>query len=398
MTLSPDSLRGNWSYPTSIRFGVGRIAELAEACRVSGIKRPLLVTDPGLAGSDMVRAAIEANKKAKVPTGLFSDLQGNPVAKNVADGIAAYREGGHDGVIAFGGGSALDTGKVIAFMTGQSRPMWDFEDIGDWWTRADPAGIAPVIAVPTTAGTGSEVGRAGVITDEATHTKKIIFHPKMMPVIVITDPALMVGLPAHLTAATGMDALAHNLEAYCAPSYHPIAEGIALEGMRLVKEHLAAAVADGKNLTSRAQMAAAASMGAIAFQKGLGAIHALSHPVGAVYNAHHGLTNAVFMPYVLSFNRAAIADKAARIGRYLDLKKPGLDGLVEWVLALRREIGIPHSLADLKVGAGLKIDAARFDELAAMAAVDPTAGSNPVKVGPAELKRLYENAFAGRVE
>jgi alcohol dehydrogenase class IV len=389
--LTPETLRGNWSYPTSIRFGVGRIAELADACKAVGIKRPLLVTDPGLAGMAMIRDAVAANQKAGVPTSVFSELRGNPVAKNVEDGIAVLRAGKHDGVIAFGGGSALDTGKVIAFMAGQTRPMWDFEDIGDWWTRANPAGIAPIIAVPTTAGTGSEVGRAGVITDESTHTKKIIFHPKMMPAIVIMDPALMVGLPAHLTAATGMDALAHNLEAYCAPAYHPMADGIALEGMRLVKEWLPVAVADGKNLVARAQMAVAASMGATAFQKGLGAIHSLSHPVGSVYDAHHGLTNAVFMPYVLAFNRSAIAEKAERVGRYLDLAKPGLDGLIDWVLELRKTIGIPHTLAGLKVGPE------RFDELAAMAAVDPTAGSNPVKVGPAELKGLYENALAGRI-
>ncbi len=389
--LAPETLRGNWNYPTSVRFGVGRIAELADACKAVGIKRPLLVTDPGLAGMAMVRNAVAANEKAGVPTAIFADLRGNPVARNVEDGIAVLRRGHHDGVIAFGGGSALDTGKVIAFMAGQTRPMWDFEDIGEWWTRADPAGIAPIIAVPTTAGTGSEVGRAGVITDEATHTKKIIFHPKMMPAIVITDPALMVGLPPHLTAATGMDALAHNLEAYCAPAYHPMADGIALEGMRLIKEWLPTAVADGKNLVARAQMAVAASMGATAFQKGLGAIHSLSHPVGSIYDAHHGLTNAVFMPYVLAFNRSAITEKAERLGRYLDLKKPGLAGLIDWVLELRQTIGIPHTLAGLKVGPE------RFDELAAMAAVDPTASSNPVKVGPTELKGLYENALTGRV-
>jgi len=389
--LTPETLCGNWNYPTSIRFGVGRIAELAEACQAVGIKRPLLVTDPGLAGMAMIRDAVAANEKAGVPTAVFSDLRGNPVAKNVEDGIAVLRAGKHDGVIAFGGGSALDTGKVIAFMAGQTRPMWDFEDVGDWWTRANPAGIAPIVAVPTTAGTGSEGGRAGVITDETTHTKKIIFHPKMMPVIVISDPALMVGLPPHLTAATGMDALAHNLEAYCAPAYHPMADGIALEGMRLVKEWLPVAVADGKNLVARAQMSIAASMGATAFQKGLGAIHSLSHPVGSIYDAHHGLTNAVFMPYVLEFNRSAIAEKAERVGRYLDLKKPGLDGLIDWVLELRKAIGIPHTLAGLKVGPE------RFDELAAMAAVDPTAGSNPVTVGPKELKGLYENALAGRL-
>jgi alcohol dehydrogenase class IV len=290
-------------------------------------------------------------------------------------------------VVAFGGGSALDTGKVVAFMAGQDRPMWDFEDIGDWWTRARPEGIAPVIAVPTTAGTGSEVGRAGVITDEATHRKKIIFHPKMMPAIVIADPALTLGLPPPVTAATGMDALAHNLEAYCAPGFHPLADGIAAEGVRLVKEWLPRAVRQGGDLAARAHMMAAASMGATAFQKGLGAIHALSHPVGALYDTHHGLTNAVFMPYVLAFNRPAIADRLARLAAYI-----GVADLIDWVLELRREVGVPHTLAELGVGTE------RLDELAAMAAEDPTAGGNPVAVGPAELRRLYEDALAGRVD
>jgi alcohol dehydrogenase class IV len=326
-----------------------------------------------------------------VPTAVFSDIRGNPVARNVEDGLGVYRKGKHDGVIAFGGGSALDTGKVIAFMAGQTRPMWDFEDVGDWWTRADPAGIAPVIAVPTTAGTGSEVGRAGVIIDEATHTKKIIFHPKMLPVTVITDPALMTGLPPHLTAATGMDALAHNLEAYCAPGNHPMADGIAVEGIRLVKEWLPTAVKEGGNLVARAQMAAAASMGAVAFQKGLGAIHALSHPVGALYDTHHGLTNAVFMPYVVTYNWPFIGDRMARLARYLNLGNTSLDGFIDWILKLRQEIGIPHRLCDLGVGDD------RLDELAEMAAKDPTAGGNPVKVGPAELRRLYQNALDGRL-
>jgi alcohol dehydrogenase class IV len=385
------SLRANWNYPTAIRFGVGRIAELADSCQAAGIRRPLLVTDPGLAGAAMVRDAVAANAKAGVPTAVFSKLRGNPVAQNVEDGLAAFRAGKHDGVIAFGGGSALDTGKVIAFMVGQDRPMWDFEDIGDWWTRAKPAGIAPIVAVPTTAGTGSEVGRAGVITDETTHTKKIIFHPKMMPAVVIADPALTAGLPAHVTAATGMDALAHNLEAYCAPGFHPMADGIALEGMRLVKDWLPAAVRDGGNLAARAHMMVAASMGAVAFQKGLGAIHSLSHPVGSVYDTHHGLTNAVFMPYVLAFNRSAIAAKMARAAAYLGLADASLDGIIEWVLQLREAIGIPHTLGGLKVGPE------RIDELAEMAAQDPTAGSNPVKVGAAEMKELYRRALAGEV-
>ena len=389
--MNLDALRGNWNYPTSVRFGVGRVSELAEACRAVGMKRPLLVTDPGLAKLSIVADAVAANRAAGVPTAVFSDIRSNPVAKNVEDGLRVLREGKHDGVVAFGGGSALDAGKVIAFMSGQTRPMWDFEDVGDWWTRADPAGIAPIVAVPTTAGTGSEVGRAGVITDESTHTKKIIFHPKMMPAIVITDPALMAGLSPLLTAATGMDALAHNIEAYCAPFYHPMADGIALEGMRLVKENLVAAFRDGSDLAARAQLASAAMMGAVAFQKGLGAIHALSHPIGAVYDTHHGLTNAVFMPYVLSFNRTAIEKKIAAAARYLGLEDPSLDGFIAWTLELRKAIGVPHTLAGLNIGGD------RFDELSKMAADDPTAGGNPIPLTAASLRSLYEQSLEGRV-
>ena len=391
MTTDAAALRGNWNYPTQIRFGVGRIAELPDACRSLGFKRPLLITDPGLAALPMIRDAIAANEAAGLPTGLFSDIKGNPIARNVEDGLAAYRAGRHDGIIAFGGGSALDAAKTVALMVGQKRPMWDFEDVGDNWTRVDPAGIVPVIAVPTTAGTGSEVGRASVITNEATHTKKIIFHPKMLPAIVISDPALTVGLPAKITAATGMDALAHCLEAYCAPGFHPMAEGIAVEGMRLVKENLPTAVRDGKNLAARANMMAAASMGATAFQKGLGAIHALSHPVGALYDAHHGLTNAVVMPYVLEFNRAAIDSKLTRLAAWLGLPKPGYQAVLDWVLALRKEIGIPHTLKDIGVGSD------RLDILSEMAAVDPTAGGNPVPVGVPELRRMFVACIEGRL-
>jgi alcohol dehydrogenase class IV len=389
--VAADSLRGNWNYPTAIRFGAGRIAELPEVCRALGLKRPLIVTDPGLAALTMIRDAKTALERGGAAVEVFSKLRGNPVARNVEDGVRVLREGDHDSVIAWGGGSALDTGKVIAFMAGQSRPMWDFEDVGDWWTRADPSGILPIVAVPTTAGTGSEVGRAGVITDEATHTKKIIFHPKMMPSIVIVDPVLMTGLPAQLTAATGMDALAHNLEAYCAPGYHPMADGIALEGMRLVKEWLPKAVRDGSDLAARSHMAVAASMGATSFQKGLGAIHALSHPVGAMFDTHHGLTNAVFMPYVLAFNRSAIDQRMSRAAAYLGLV-PSLDAVIEWILALRRELHIPHTLRELAPGAE-----AQLPMLARMAAADPTAGSNPVEVGAPELWQLYERALEGRV-
>jgi alcohol dehydrogenase class IV len=393
MTMANDAaaLRGNWNYPTSVRFGVGRIAELPDACKQLGFERPLLVTDPGLAKLAMIQDAIARNKEAGLPTGLFSDIKSNPVARNVEDGLKAFREGGYDGIIAFGGGSGLDAAKTIAFMAGQKRPMWDFEDIGDNWMLADPNGIVATIAVPTTSGTGSEVGRASVITNEATHTKKVIFHPKMLPSIVISDPALTVGLPPHVTAATGMDALAHCLEAYCAPGYHPMAEGIAVEGMRLVKEWLPIAVKDGKNLAARAHMMAAASMGATAFQKGLGAIHALSHPVGAVYDTHHGLTNAVVMPYVLEFNRQAIDEKMMRLAAWLGLPSPSFKAVMNWVLILRKEIGIPHTLKDIGVGSD------RIDELSEMAAVDPTAGGNPVPAGVPEMKKMFIASIEGRL-
>nr|MBA3326551.1 iron-containing alcohol dehydrogenase [Paracoccaceae bacterium] len=320
----------------------------------------------------------------------FSEVQPNPTEANVAAGLEAMRGGGHDGVVAFGGGSALDAGKVIAFLMGQTRPMWDFEDVGDWWTRADPAGIAPIVAVPTTAGTGSEVGRAGVITNLASHTKKVIFHPKMMPAQVICDPELTVGLPPQLTAGTGMDALAHCLEAYCSPSYHPMAEGIAVEGMRLVQENLLAAYRDGGDLEARANMLSAALMGATAFQKGLGAIHALSHPVGALYDTHHGLTNAVFMPYVLDFNRETIWDKIDRLAGWLGIEG-GFSGFLDFVLRLRRDLGVPHTLDKLGV------DGARFETMAAMAVIDPTAAGNPRRLNEADARELYERATEGRV-
>jgi alcohol dehydrogenase len=383
-------LVGNWNYPTSVRFGAGRIAELGAAVKAAGISRPLLVTDPRLATLPPVARALEVLAGDAIDAAVFSDVKPNPVAGNVEDGLRVLRSGRHDGVIALGGGSALDAGKVIAFMAGQARPMWDFEDVGDWWTRADAKGILPVVAVPTTAGTGSEVGRAGVITDEATHTKKVIFHPLMMPRITICDPELTVGMPPAITAGTGMDALAHCLEAYCGLAHHPLADGIAVEGMRLVKESLASACKDGSDLTARAHMMSAAAMGATAFQKALGAIHALSHPVGALYDTHHGLTNAVFTPYVLAFNRTAIEDKITRLAAYLGLA-PTFDAFLAWVLALRAEIGIPHTLA------GLKVDDRQFELMSRMAVKDPTAGGNPVPLDEAVCRRLYDNALVGKV-
>ena len=391
MSIDPQSLKGNWGYPTQVIFGPGRIRNLAQACKSLGMTRPLLVTDPGLADLPMVRDALASNEAAGLPTGLFKEVKPNPVGRNVEAGVVDFKAGGHDGVIAFGGGSALDAGKAIAFMSGQTRPIWDFEDAGDNWKAADPDGIAPIVAVPTTAGTGSEVGRASVILDEESHTKKIIFHPKFLPGVVISDPELTVGLPPHITAATGMDALAHCLEAYAAPGFHPMAEGIAVEGIRLVKDWLPTAVAEGSNLAARAHMLAAASMGATAFQKGLGAIHSLSHPIGALYDTHHGLTNAVVMPYVLAFNRSAIDAKMSRLAAWLDLPDPSFEGVMDWVLALRTELEIPHTLA------GIGVDGGRAQEICEMAAVDPTAPGNPVPLNPDNLRGMFDAALEGRV-
>jgi alcohol dehydrogenase class IV len=375
----------DWNYPTAIRFGAGRVAELGQACRGLGIERPLLVTDPALAKLPMVESA-----RASAGAGLFCDIHANPVGADVEAGLALYRSGGHDGVIAFGGGSALDVGKVIAFMSGQTRPLWDFEDKEDWWSRADPAGIAPVVAVPTTAGTGSEVGRAGVILDEAAGVKKIVFHPKMLPAIVILDPELTLDLPRHVTAATGMDALSHCLEAYCAPGFHPMADGIAAEGMKLIAEWLPRAVEDGSDIEARGHMLVAASMGATAFQKGLGGMHALSHPIGALLGTHHGLTNAVLMPYMLAFNRSAIEQRLARLAGYIGLEEASFDGFLAWVIELREQVGIPHRLGELGVAES------DLEGIASMAEADPSAGGNPVPFDASAARAVLGAAMAGR--
>lgn len=385
-------LIGNWNYPTAIRFGAGRISELPQTCREMGMQRPLMVTDAGLAGLPMIDGAVKACCDAGLGCKLFSDVQGNPVAANVDAGVAAFRSGNHDGVIAFGGGSALDVGKAVALMVGQSRPLWDFEDREDWYTRVNVAGMAPVVAVPTTSGTGSEVGRASVITDERDHTKKIIFHPRMLPGLVIADPELTIGLPPKITAAVGMDALSHNLEAFSSPFYHPMAQGIALEGMHLVKTWLPAAYHDGSDVIARAHMMVASTMGAAAFQKGLGGMHAMSHPCGAVLNTHHGLTNAVVMPYVLICNRSAIAERMAALARYLDLAEPSFDAVLDWILCLREELGIPNTLSDIGV------TDAHVSRLAAMAEMDPSAGGNPVPLTVDTLTDLFDAAIHGRLD
>ena len=385
------SPKANWNYPTAVKFGAGRIKELAEHCRALGMRRPLLVTDAGLAQTPMAQQVLRDLDDAGLGAALFSDIRPNPVGANLEAGVAAYRSGGHDGVVAFGGGSGVDMGKLIAFMSGQTRPVWDFEDIGDWWTRADPAGIAPIIAVPTTAGTGSEVGRAGVITEEATHTKRIIFHPKIMPSIVICDPELSVGMPPKITAGTGMDALSHCLEAYCAPGFHPLADGVAVEGMRLIASALPRVMAVPTDIDARSDMLAAAAMGATAFQKGLGGMHALAHPIGALFDTHHGMTNATLMPYVLAHNRSAIESRLTRLAAYLGLPEPGFESFQGFVLALRSRVGVPHTLAELGV------DATRSEEIIAMAVQDPSAGGNPLPFTAEAARSILGKAFSGQV-
>ncbi|MEM7547036.1 MAG: iron-containing alcohol dehydrogenase [Pseudomonadota bacterium] len=377
------TLTANWSYPTAIRFGAGRIAEIADACAAANITKPLLVTDRGLASLPITTATLDLMEAAGLGRAMFAEVDPNPTEINAAAGIAMFREGGHDGIIAFGGGSGLDLGKAVAFMAGQTRPIWDFEDIGDWWTRANHDAIAPIVAVPTTAGTGSEVGRASVITNSETHEKKIIFHPKFLPSVVICDPELTVGMPKAITAGTGMDAFAHCLEAYSSPHYHPMSQGMALEGMKLVKDNLPTAYRDGSNLEARAHMMSAAAMGATAFQKGLGAIHALSHPIGAVHNTHHGTTNAVVMQAVLNFNRPAIEDRIADAARYLGIGG-GFDGFHGFVGELNETLGVPKTLS------ALGVTNPDIDTLVASALTDPSCGGNPVTLTAENTRALLE--------
>jgi alcohol dehydrogenase class IV len=383
--------KGNWNYPTNIRFGPGVINELADACRELGMTRPLLVTDKGLRDLPMIRNALKANEAAGLPTGLFADVQGNPVGANVDAGVAVCKAGQHDGVIAFGGGSALDAAKAIALMVGQDRPLWDFEDVGDNWSRVNTKNIVPVVAVPTTSGTGSEVGRASVITNEKIHRKMIIFHPTMLPGIVISDPELTCGLPPHITAATGIDAFVHCFEAFCAPGYHPMADGIAMEGMRLIADSLPKAFANGNDIEARADMLASASMGATAFQKGLGGVHALAHPVGAVYDAHHGLTNAILLPYVMDANKDAISDLMILLGRTLGLPDANFKGVLKWVLNFRESMDIPHNLS------AIGIPADRADDIGEMALRDPSAGGNPVGLTAGEYSEIFLKAVQGNL-
>mgnify|MGYP005993509479 FL=1 len=382
----------NWNYPTSMWVGKNRINDLAHACKSLNILKPLLVTDSGLAKSKITENAIQILKKENISVQLFSSVVGNPTGTNVAEGVEEFKKNNCDGVIAFGGGSGLDVGKAVAFMSGQSLPIWDFEDIGDNWTKANSEKIAPIIAVPTTAGTGSETGRASVILNEKTGVKKIIFHPKFLPSIVILDPVLTLTLPPNITASTGMDALAHNLEAYCAPGYHPMADGIALEGIRLIKEYLLEAVTNGSNIEARMNMITAASMGSTAFQKGLGAIHSLSHPINALNNIHHGLSNAIFMPYVLTFNKDVIENKIIKICKYLDFEDQSFDGFINWILDLRKKLDIPHKLSEL-----IKDEDFQLDRLAKMALADPSTSGNPKKLTMADMKIMYQYSMIGKL-
>ena len=384
-------MKTNWNYPTTIWVGEGRIKELIEACKNLNITKPLFVTDRDLINLKMVEDIISDLKKNFRDLSIFSNISGNPVGENVNDGVNEFKKNGCDGVIAFGGGSGLDVGKAIAFMHGQKRSIWDFEDIGDYWKRADENSIAPIIAIPTTAGTGSETGRASAIINKKTGIKKIIFHPKILPSIVILDPNLTLDLSPRLTAATGMDALSHNIEAFCAPGFHPMADGIAIEGIKLIKNSLIKAFHDGKDLKARSEMLAAASMGSTAFQKGLGTIHSLSHPINAQFNVHHGLTNAIFMPYVLTFNKELIERRIIKICDYLDLNK-NFESFLDWILELRKELNIPHKLSDV-----VDTNKMNLDLLSKMALDDPSTPTNPKKMSIEDMKILYEHSISGKL-
>lgn len=384
------SLSGQWHYPTSIIFGAGKISRLGEICHQLNISKPLLVTDQGLAKLPMVDDILNQLVNAKLTSQLFSQVKPNPTGDNINDGVKAYQAHHCDGVIALGGGSGLDAGKAIALMAGQCRPIWDFEDVGDNWTRANEQSIAPIIAVPTTSGTGSEVGRASVIVDESSQHKKIIFHPKMLPTVVIADPALTVGLPAPITAATGLDAFVHNLEAYCAPGFHPMADGIALEGMRLIKNWLSKAVYDGSDLIARSHMMVASSMGATAFQKGLGGVHALAHPLGANFDAHHGLLNAILLPYVLRYNRLAIEPKIAEIAYHLRLDDASFDGFITWLSDFTTTLNIPRTLTDIG------ITEEKQQLIGEQAALDPSAAGNPIALTAQQYSTIFVAAVTGK--
>ena len=382
----------NWNYPTTMWVGENRIKDLNKACKNLNIKKPLLVTDKGLSNSEIIKNSLNNLKDVGTEVELYSNVVGNPTGSNVDEGVKVYKKNNCDGVIAFGGGSGLDVGKAIAFMSGQNLSLWDFEDVGDNWKKANSDNIPPIIAVPTTAGTGSETGRASVILNEDTGVKKIIFHPKFLPSIVILDPTLTVNLPANITAATGMDALAHNLEAYCAPGYHPMADGIALEGIRLIKEWLLKVVEDGSNIEARMNMLTAASMGSTAFQKGLGAIHSLSHPVNGVNNIHHGLSNAIFMPYVLTFNKDVIEKKIIKICEYINLDNKSFDGFIQWIIDLRKKLNIPHKLSDVIPETDFDIE-----KLSKLALEDPSTGGNPKKLSLNDMKIMYEHSMSGKL-
>ena len=397
-------IKSNWAYPTTVWFGSGRIVDLPQACKMLGIKKPLFVTDSDLVKTEMVANVVQSNNKNSIPTKVYSEVKGNPVSGQVIKGVEVFKNGNHDGVIAFGGGSSLDVGKSIALLESNNRPLWDFSGEGSFWTEnnynesmvknkmSNPDNIRPIIAIPTTAGTGSEISRAAAIINENTNVKKIVFHPKMLPTLTILDPKLTLGLPSFLTAATGMDAFAHNLEAYCASGYHPMADGIALEGMWLIKKWLITAVNEGKNIEARGNMLTASSMGATAFQKGLGAIHSLSHPVNSVFNIHHGLSNAVFMPYVLTFNRSAIENKIAKLSEYLELKNPSFNSFIDWVLDLRDKIKIPHKLSECA-----KITDKDIEKLAPMALNDPCTPENPKKTSLDDMKLMYQHSLEGKL-
>ncbi len=381
----------NWNYPTAVWFGHGRVADIVAACEQMGMQHPLIVTDEALVQLPIMQDLLMPLKERGISYSLYSDVQPNPTGENVKAGVMVYREHGCDGVVAFGGGSALDAGKTIAFMSGQSLSLWEFEDVGDNWSRANPAGIAQTIAIPTTSGTGSEVGRATVITHSQSHAKKIIFHPEMMPGLVILDPNLTYNLPKHITAWTGIDALVHAIEAYLAPGFHPMADGIAMECIRMIKENLSTAYHAPHDAHARAQMIVAAMMGATAFQKGLGSVHSLAHTLGGLYNMPHGLANSIILPYALRQNSPAIGERMETLCKFLDIPNPSTGSFINYVLNLRKELDIPSTLVEAK------ISEERVVEIAEIAYADPSTGSNAMPVTVKDFEVLFVMCCRGEL-
>ena len=374
-----------YNFPTIIRFGAGSSGELGDYLLTHHLTKPLVVTDPIVAQLDFFKLLMKDLERKKIQPEVFFDLHKNPVKSDVYKGTDVYDQTTRDSVIGIGGGVALDVARAIVLRVNHREDLFKYDDLigGDVYVTND---VPHFIAIPTTAGTGSEVGRSAIIADDVTHQKKILFSPKLLAKIVFADPLLTMNLPANVTAATGMDALTHNMEAFLAKMSHPLCEGIALEGIRLIDESLTKAV-NKSDLESRSKMLIASLMGAVAFQKGLGVVHSLAHPLSSLLDTHHGLANAVNIPYGMRFNAEGFEDKFRRIARTLNLKDETGDAVVKYLFNLNSEIGIPHKLS--KIG----VRQEHIEPLADLAIADFAHPNNPKPVTRENFRQLYLEAL-----